>query len=113
MFQHYALSSYALTCALLILAEASQVWADPRVPGEVRQEAARARIRVLMPGGLSKLAFTRGVNKSCYPHVCMYVYVHICINVYIYIYIHIHTCVYIYIYIYIICNVYRAPVQYI
>ena len=82
MFQHYALSSYTLTCALLI-----------KPPfGSFRQ----------FPGEGCVTA-ERGIRTYVYVHVylCVYIYMYKYVYTYIYIYIYLHISLSLYIYIYI------------
>ena len=89
MFQRYALSSYALTCALLTNARARTLARR----GEATQRPTCRRS--------ADLSLSRAARSGDTPN--MYIKLNTCMNsyVYVYIYIYIYICIYVCIYIYI------------
>ena len=108
MFQHYALSSYALICALLniervvvqlFLRLVALFENSPGLGSETPESQSRNRQSLHV---FPRMYICMYIYIYIYVYIYMYPYiVYIYIYMYIYIYIHVYICIYVYIYIYI------------
>ena len=95
MFQHYALSSHALTCALLTVASSRRFSVAASLVGRRREQG---------PDGDMPYRHMHDLLRARKHDATTHIYIYIYTYIYIYIYIYIYMYVYIYIYIYIYNN---------